>query len=743
MNLRPLPRRFRINRGRRRLLRPLLGAALVVAGVLVPLESGSVPDPFVELVGASPVLAQTLNPPYVEAGTPTACPSSPWTEQGSVCVVQTSACPDSPLPGGGVLLPSVGFNDPNNPGLDEFTGFCEERVLEPPGPTYTPDEQEQKDRYDACAAGVGGFVRERYTLAGPPVVEGCRLIHTATCAAGLHRVDSDICRAVQRRTWECPADYIPRNDFNTCYREPLPPSGNVHPACDRNQGAPDLVVQSCPAYVGNDYDRTPTSVDCLNFLNLSGIDMANLTVGSSSKYWCEFDTSYLKIVCHGTNPPASECAASMALCLKRASQTGGCNAIADIIHCRALQAEYSAGSKTVQQLRETECEPCLILPFQSLPAGCADDITGNPSIRLGGRIFELEDPIFSANWEVAFHRIHRVGQDFADRSIACRNVHDSEDYADNRNRNCRRQPVCLDPPRGQLTWTSTHSSQIPVVNSTVIFTVLDVPTSFVQFPAMNYNPASGSDPSTVTGGIRSYLAHPNPTPGDPIIRLWPRVRSSQRFSSVMALIDHGECVLRKLPRFRVDIEELWPDSDEAEIKALFGNDSLDWWSALSSPEQADRISARGTRHSEQIICNLAGRIWCRWSPTRAGYFKASASAAWVVSKHTAERRWENLAALQQDLRTKPDFHQAVEDTLGRLGLDASEAGLSDDLMTVLPPPSSANQWLYTSSADRQHLCPGTDLRVVCTNTGNVANYTQSEPIGIVVHEMRVATRVPS
>ena len=144
----------------------------------------------------------------------------------------------------------------------------------PPDESYTPEEQAQRDRYDDCVAGEGGFIRERYSLPGPPVVRGCRLIHPATCTAGQHRADSNTCRAVQRRTWDCPARYIPRNDFNTCYLEPPPPSGTVHPACDT--GAPTLIVQSCDAYVGSDYERTPTTVDCLNFLHLSGFDMTNV-----------------------------------------------------------------------------------------------------------------------------------------------------------------------------------------------------------------------------------------------------------------------------------------------------------------------------------------------------------------------------------------------------------------------------------------------------------------------------------
>ena len=260
----------------------------------------------------------------------------------------------------------------------------------------------------------------------------------------------------------------------------------------------------------------------------------------------------------------------MAHCLKRASLTGGCYAIADIIHCRALQAEYSAGYKTVQELRERECEPCLILPFQSLPAGCADDITGNPSIQVvGGRIYELDDPIWT-NFEAAYDRIHRVGEDFRYIASECRDVHNSADYAAHRNRLCRPLSVCLDPPRGQLTWAATHSSQLAIVNSSIVFTVHDVPLEFVEFPVAQYSPPLDGKPSSIGGNLRSYLSYPNPIPGDPLIRVWPRVDSSQQFSSVEQLVAGGECVLRTPPRFRIGIEELWPDSDEAEIRRCSG-----------------------------------------------------------------------------------------------------------------------------------------------------------------------------
>ena len=753
MNPRPLLRRLR-DRRRRRLLKALLGAALVIAGVLVPLEPANLPAPLADPGGGSAALAQTVNPPYVTLGTPTPCPPAPWVENDSLCVLQTAACPKSPLPGGKDLELSVGYNDPDNPGLYEYPGFCEDRVVEPPGPTYTPEEQAVKDRYDACVAGVGGFVREQYSLPGPPVVPGCRLIRGATCATGLHRVDSNTCRAIQRRTWDCADGYIPRNDFNTCYQEPPPPSGSGHPAC--GDGAPDLVVQSCPDYVGNDYERTPLTVDCPSFLNLTGKDMANIVAGTSGKYWCEFDTSWLKVVCHSATPPAGECAASPANCLKRASLTGGCYAIADIIHCRALQADYDAGAKTIDDLRNEQCAPCLILPFQGLPPGCPDDVAGVPTTFIGTAPYRTEYPVEDpdrAAIERPFITLHRVEDDYSYLDLACLVVYwggaDLADHAE-----CQKKPVCQDPPRGRVTWQSTHASQHAVVNAPVIFTVFDVPTSMSEVKVLNYQYAK------VTGSLREYLAYPTVTPDDPIIRAWPKVDEGTTYSSVVQLVDSGECVLRDPPRYRITIEELWPDNAEARIDQWFGADALNWWRKLSTDEKRRRTLARGLSYwddldaagqadertrrerdlTEEVICNVLGRIWCRWSPTRSGYYLAKADGAWRVDKYNVQRSWVRMNRLQSDLGA---IRNELSSLLDQHNVSAAEAGVSNDLMSLLPRASTSTEWLYSSSAGKQYLCPGTDIRVRCTNTNRTGNFTESEPIGIVVHEMRVATRVPA
>ncbi len=58
-------------------------------------------------------------------------------------------------------------------------------------------------------------------------------------------------------------------------------------------------------------------------------------------------------------------------------------------------------------------------------------------------------------------------------------------------------------------------------------------------------------------------------------------------------------------------------------------------------------------------------------------------------------------------------------------------------------PYQDREWLYSAAAGENVRCPARDLRVKCGRRGTGVNYTESEPIGVVVHEMRVSTVTPS
>jgi hypothetical protein len=87
--------------------------------------------------------------------------------------------------------------------------------------------------------------------------------------------------------------------------------------------------------------------------------------------------------------------------------------------------------------------------------------------------------------------------------------------------------------------------------------------------------------------------------------------------------------------------------------------------------------------------------------------------------------------------TDPD---AVRRLLHDEGLQPGDLGLTDDLSDYLPLTSRVDQ-------DTGYTLAGLscrDLRFICNlGGGGSNNYTESDPLGIVVHEVRVATRTPN
>ena len=78
----------------------------------------------------------------------------------------------------------------------------------------------------------------------------------------------------------------------------------------------------------------------------------------------------------------------------------------------------------------------------------------------------------------------------------------------------------------------------------------------------------------------------------------------------------------------------------------------------------------------------------------------------------------------------------------RAGVAApSEVGLRDDLSGVLPRPPTAAA-LFNEDLAATAGCFPLDFRVECVNSYGTGNYTETEPIGIVVHEVRVSTVTP-
>ncbi len=679
-------------------------AALIAA--LAPVESPVPLGPLEGIVGQVPAEAQT---PAVGPGTPDPCPVplQPDSNDASLCVLSQLACSEHPLHAAYPLLAAHPLHTgPYLVPSTEFPDFCEATVLD----SY------DLAAYTACTA-LAGYVIKTFTQGSD---QACRMIRPTQCASSMHRTGVNTCRRVQRRIWSCPPGATPTNQFNRCYQKPPDYTGS-HPACQ--SGAPSFAISSCEEYVGQDFVRAPASVQCSSFdTGNTGPKLRDLT-GASNLYWCQFDSSYLDAGCHGAGAP---CTAADAVCVKRASTTGGCNAIAQAIKCRGLQAHYLAGSRTAEDAENVYlqgCTPCVVLPFSPTPLDCPQDLRTNPT---PSTISKLEDT-------------HQRRGDW--------------------NSGNSTSSLCSDPPQGRLVWESSYHSGLAVVNSPVVLRVDDLPTATRHFRYVRVV-VKGTPPSLRGFGTvsRQYFVYADGSSGDTTVRAWPTFDTTLTYGSVDKIAWNGSlCLIRNLPDFRVRVEELWPDSDASDIRALFGSDALDWWEALTPAQQMSRTAARGAKLTQVVRCNYDTDVWCNWRPARPGYYRLVAAGAWQLQRLTTSRYWLPsdwsvlIDSALVDMFNKSDGicpnpqvyrhtdHDCLKANLATLGLTAKQVGLKPDLDGLLPVESQ--EWLYTDNAG-PNVCPPRDMRLYCPSGSDSWNYTESEPIGIMVHEVRVSTVTP-
>ena len=766
---------------------------VVLAAVLAaPLGSGLVPGPARPVLGERSATAQTPPPAtssttttttttvpasYV-AGTPDPCPTvlapgsttpGTWRPQStdpnfmtaSECVLRLPACPVSPLnrngfmhlsvptdlsqmhitvPGGlGVVpLPAVS-------GLDLYPEFCEERVLQSdPG-------------YAACMA-LTGYAVMPYTDGG---VDGCRVLAPIACPLGMHRSGSQSCRAVRRRSWTCAAaGYQPSNAYNSCYLPAAAPDpAKKHPACDT--GAPDFPIGSCAEYVANDFLRTPSAIVCateypINMPVLAGghrfVIRDNSRSGSSASHWCEFDAAALRTDCHRTDGTATGCTAEPAACLKRVSRTGGCDRIATTINCRAHQAALAQGSQTAAGVRAAGCDPCASLPFSAATRHCPRFAVGRADDSRRRRREKI--------LRIALEWPHETGEAITEADYAegdCSMIETAKYLAGSA---CKNKPVCSDPPRGRLSYVSQHHSGLAVVNSPVVVTIDEIPVRTVREPTLGF---SGS--SFFAGG-RDNLHYADAASDDRV----PRVKTFRpadpggRYTGAAALVYDsargGECTGGRLPPlFTVVVRELWPGNlaDHSRIRALFGATALDWWDRLNTSQQQDRTAARGlvwhltATDSEkranarllatEVQCARGGWRTCDWFPSRSGYFELTGVGAWEMTVWRP-RSWKSQSQLTQ-LRTalsgsaKQDQARQELAKTGPPQLKAADVGLADNFSSYRPLEGD-REVLFTAALAGTAACGATDLRVACSS-GTVAHVTETEPVGVIVHEIRTQT----
>ena len=711
--------------------------------------------------------------------------------------------------------------------MTRYPEFCEDWAHDGIGIPDDP-EVDEAGLYQRCR-GLRGFVVTS-VAATPGTV--CRILTPIECptftAVGsdgtirvaAHRTGSQSCAAVRRRAWTCEEGYLPANTFNSCYRpaSDCSPDGSdemldlcwpdIHPAC--GSGAPEFPLGpsedfrrarpnwtttlnqlACAEYVGEDFLISPTERHCN-----SQQFLVPLRLGSSD-HWCEYDSSQLRVECHLTRRPP-DCKDARALCIKRASRTGGCDQIANTILCRALQAAFSQNTDTTlqdfqeasdriravqeflsvpaavcnpcQQLPFSElpsrCNPCQQLPFSELPSRCTASQVGRPRSPLG-----------------ALERVLAVKRDYPTSSSQCTAVTTTAEY--NSNLACQRLPVCADPPKGRVAWASQHQSGLAIVNSAVEVSVLDVldvleqrRTPFVAFDVIRGDPSS---PSIVFPGAYHYQHFTDATEAGSVSKATTLQLgdANQQFDLDSWPTDGSECTPRDRPYFDLIVEELWPDSadDHGEISSLFGSDSLDWWDDLRPQEKKDQTAARGlvwwadldmdqrvARRADltvQIQCVRNNYTVCDWTPSRSGYFKLTAAGAWRMTRSRG-RAWQYSFTLGRRINEALE-NQVVRDKTERLiaqqGLTPKQVGIDPDSWEVRGlnpacgedgawqpadcPPIGTRSMLFDEDHAPTASCSDIDLRVRCGGGGDSNNYTETEPVGVIVHEVRVNTVMPS
>ena len=748
-------------RRRRSLARPLACLLLAAATVASPLESALVPAPLDHLTGAPPAAAQTAVPDTFITGTPNKCkdtavaklpellPSKDsWDPQPRAddyntapdCTLELPACTINPFYEDsyaertdideGFTRPYLRISVPPNGWAEQFPAEQYpqlETSKYPDDATFYryPDFCEVRFEFDCWNQGPEFQKLRGHVNLSQQNRSNCQVLHPLECPAGMYRMDSVSCRVVVRRTWTCPDGYTPRNTFNYCGRHGGDTSA-THPAC--GDGAPDFYWGSCEDYVGGDFFASPGDVLCASrYLigsrpALAGAPTAQFGTafgpssagGTGSSHWCEYDLRYLNPACHQPGGVGCVLEPSSALCIKRPSETGGCDRIAASISCRVLQAAFREKEITRDYVLAQGCEPCFVLPFEPTPPRCVPPVS-------------TSDTLAGDDMKVVL----AVGDDFAiskhipghtQRCVT--HVLTPEDLEDHPE--CK-TPVCDDPPGGRLTWRSTHSSQLGIVNSPIILSILDIPL------ALNLWGRGGPHEILYWSDNRGYDA-----------RYRSFNKSTGKPTAMRTYVEY-ECSLFDNPMFEIRVQELWPDLDSDEMKLLFGKDSLAWWEpGLSDAEKKSRTEARGftymdststdtekeTERSaragrlERWPCELDGGMACEWLPSGSGYFAVTGGGAWK-QKLLRERDWAQVS--QGGRGEKPGGYNNLNNMLY-----AEDNNIALDAACSHPGP-----W------QSQFVCRNRDSGFWDTNPGpDSANFTETEPVGIVVHEARIRTVAP-
>ena len=164
----------------------------------------------------------------------------------------------------------------------------------------------------------------------------------------------------------------------------------------------------------------------------------------------------------------------------------------------------------------------------------------------------------------------------------------------------------------------------------------------------------------------------------------------------------------------------------------------------------------------QIQCVRNDSRVCDWTPSRPGYFKLTAAGAWRMAR-AGMRSWWNAYDLRNvnEALTNRTIRDKTRELVTQQGLTPQQVGIEDSYSGVLglastcgtgdpawDPPNCPALGDGPSLFDEEHApvssCPNIDQRVRCSSSDSY-NYTETEPVGVIVHEIqtRTVTAVPA
>ena len=105
------------------------------------------------------------------------------------------------------------------------------------------------------------------------------------------------------------------------------------------------------------------------------------------------------------------------------------------------------------------CTPCVVLPFQSVPAECPNELLQQPSLSTDN---------------VRHQWAHTYKEDWLEGRGSCVFEAHSTGVMDP---DCLSRARCADPPLGRIVWESNHHSGFAIVNSLITLNIEDIPNS--------------------------------------------------------------------------------------------------------------------------------------------------------------------------------------------------------------------------------------------------------------------------